>query len=34
MLKQLVAIVSAMYAPKAGLNKLAEKLGPVFGLWE
>lgn len=27
-------VVSALYAPEAGLNKLAERLGPVFGLWE
>ncbi|YCM46336.1 phosphodiester glycosidase family protein [Verrucomicrobiaceae bacterium 227] len=27
-------VVSALYAPKAGLTKRAEGLGPVFGLWE
>ncbi|MFT6180001.1 MAG: hypothetical protein ACJAQT_002102 [Akkermansiaceae bacterium] len=27
-------VVSAIYAPNVGLNKLAERLGPVFGLWE
>jgi uncharacterized protein YigE (DUF2233 family) len=26
--------ISALYAPKAGLNNLAEGIGPVIGFWE